>query len=454
MNGLNSGMELDDEVLFEDPVPGQVPDLIPEIKIIGEATDKIQDLNYLKHDIQNTQGMSKSFALEAEKLMPGFLNEDRLIGYFTQIPTKTLYAATLEDIEQNKKNLLVQVWEALKALVKKVIDWLQKVIAQHNEKAEAQDKARSQQLISQMQDFSYAFRKIEGLCLHPEGVADNVATLLKDKVKDPDQLQMIKDTVTQTFKDLERRTGEILERWREDSSSIHYQWLRALFSDQASLDVATLSKCSDFVSYIAEFVEKLSNIQFDPQQLNLYISSLTDKERSFFSGKSLEQLSEQTAIALAQSVHEFKEDHFYDDCLKAFSKNYQASLDYKTFANTLVPKLTDLENKINEVIDHQINTMDHSTQHYTHVNEVVKVIMGRLKAINHLLHFAFTQHAALMEIQKVLITRIQASKSAISTAVKRVKTTARLDEQEVQKLTKFLGLDLIDTCYNKILTVK
>lgn len=107
--GLNDGWELEGEPkaveegtltekIFEEVTPGEVPDLNEDNKV-GVIVDQIKDLEYVRQDIVETGGMSQQMALEAERVMPGFLCGARPLGYFTKYPTATLYSFVLEELD-------------------------------------------------------------------------------------------------------------------------------------------------------------------------------------------------------------------------------------------------------------------------------------------------------------------------------------------------------------------
>ncbi len=121
---LNAGSELDDEnVLFEQPiVPGEIPDLNEEINIVTVLEGRIDDLNYLLKDIVKNSGMSKQFALEAERILPGFGNVP--IGFYTEHPSATRYKVALEEISHGVWALIAAATAAIIALIVKVISWI------------------------------------------------------------------------------------------------------------------------------------------------------------------------------------------------------------------------------------------------------------------------------------------------------------------------------------------
>lgn len=128
MGGLNEGFELDHELgdgedkivelMFDNTAPGETPKLSEDVDIVAVVKDKVTDLNYLRQDIRRAGGMNKTFALEAERLIPGFLNEDRPIGYFTLEPTQTQYRDTMLALEAFEKSLIAELDADKQELIK------------------------------------------------------------------------------------------------------------------------------------------------------------------------------------------------------------------------------------------------------------------------------------------------------------------------------------------------
>ena len=138
MSGLNDGLELEDEleeqiyprfsqILFEDPKAGEVPDIDQDTAVVT-TVNGLKDLNYLHTDIVKSKGMTAGFAMEAERLIPGFLSEDRPLGFFTQYPTKTQYQASLEAIDAQSKSIVQRIVEAVQALMAQAVQWLSSTI--------------------------------------------------------------------------------------------------------------------------------------------------------------------------------------------------------------------------------------------------------------------------------------------------------------------------------------
>lgn len=137
---LNAGFELDDEDhysvdpeisvqrlenddVFEDPVPGEVPEMKEETDLIATMESSLEDLFYLQDDLRKAGGMCQAFAQEAQRLIPGF-DKGNPIGFYTKVPTATRYKVALEGIVSG-------IWEAIKKgiaalieMVKKFFRWL------------------------------------------------------------------------------------------------------------------------------------------------------------------------------------------------------------------------------------------------------------------------------------------------------------------------------------------
>jgi hypothetical protein len=145
MSSLNEGFELDDELLevnssnesiitdgeelksiqpsdfsqtvFDKVIPGKVPELSDTVAV-ATAVSKVEDLNDLRISITNASGMNRQFALEVEQLIPGFINDDKPISFYTEFPSKTNYKFALETIVEEQKNLVNSIRKSVMELVK------------------------------------------------------------------------------------------------------------------------------------------------------------------------------------------------------------------------------------------------------------------------------------------------------------------------------------------------
>lgn len=109
------------------------PALAPEESIIeaAKATDQsdlvaleaqLTDLAYLRQDIVKTHGMSRAFAMEAERIVPGFGGVP--MGYYTEQPSATRFRVSLEEIDKTTWGLIAAAAAAVIAIIYKVFRWL------------------------------------------------------------------------------------------------------------------------------------------------------------------------------------------------------------------------------------------------------------------------------------------------------------------------------------------
>lgn len=136
MTGLNDSFLVDDglepqhtpavtlNVFKSNPEDPDVPELRDDVDLIAVAAEEMQisfrDLQLLQESIRNQGGMTRQIALEAHAIMPTFLHDDRPAEYFTQMPSRTLLAAALEDIGNEKKSLLKRMMEKILEFIKKL----------------------------------------------------------------------------------------------------------------------------------------------------------------------------------------------------------------------------------------------------------------------------------------------------------------------------------------------
>ena len=103
MTGLNDNFLLADDSMepneasvttvkaFKDtPTEDGIPELRDDIDLIA-ATEglyiQLRDLDLLQQCIKTQGGMCQSIALEAQALLPEFINDERPIGFFTKMYT-------------------------------------------------------------------------------------------------------------------------------------------------------------------------------------------------------------------------------------------------------------------------------------------------------------------------------------------------------------------------------
>lgn len=127
---LNAGNELDDdeptlknENFFVTPiVPGQVPELRTDVDLIVAIESQLTDLIYLFKDVVKSKGMNQTFALEAEKLVPGF-GGGLPVGYYTEGLSATRYAVAMEEMSKGIWALIGAAIAAALAVIVKIYSY-------------------------------------------------------------------------------------------------------------------------------------------------------------------------------------------------------------------------------------------------------------------------------------------------------------------------------------------
>lgn len=154
--GLNDDFLLDDSMEtpeakihvqgLKDTPPGAFPEENDKIDLVaaaececeqlqaeGEAALEelsvaLRDVDLLRIRIREEGGMTAGIALECNDLMPGFVNEDdRLIQYFTQHPTKTMMKEALESMDVEDAKIKTTFTQKLKAMFEKFVAWVKSI---------------------------------------------------------------------------------------------------------------------------------------------------------------------------------------------------------------------------------------------------------------------------------------------------------------------------------------
>lgn len=209
VQSLNEGFDLDtiqtnpghalDVALFkpETMVMGQVPQLRDDAEI-DTLVGQWDDLEYLRNDIIGARGMSRSFAMEAHSIFPEFLNNNRPIEFFTDLPTKTQYVVSLEVIEGQQKSIGARIWATIK-------EWWKKLMSLFQKKKEwfdtyfPENEEKLQLIAKRPDEINVIVSLYESLCLEPEQTAEWF--LKKINKLEGEQYAKLKEEIITTFKD-------------------------------------------------------------------------------------------------------------------------------------------------------------------------------------------------------------------------------------------------------------
>lgn len=146
---LNAGAELEEkhaqaaathEELFGDFTPGEIPELKKEVVLIEALEAQLQDLSYLREDLLRSRGMSQSFALEAQRLLPGF-DGAAPVGFYTVEPSATRYQVALEELSRGMWAAIAALSAAILALIAKLVAWFLRRHSEAGVDKQASDKA-------------------------------------------------------------------------------------------------------------------------------------------------------------------------------------------------------------------------------------------------------------------------------------------------------------------------
>lgn len=126
-------------------VPGELPNFNGEFEIIQRRKNDLKDFADVKETIQNKRSISQEDARLLDTLIPGFINNNRLIEFYTKDNSQTLLRESIVAMENIIKNEENQLEERLKIHISNLInrynnliilyktDFLDKLSSQSNE---------------------------------------------------------------------------------------------------------------------------------------------------------------------------------------------------------------------------------------------------------------------------------------------------------------------------------
>lgn len=92
-----------------------------------ETLNKISDALCLRESLESCKGMSQDMALSMESVFPGFINDQRPIGYFTKHVSKTQYTPSLESLKDNISDLFKKLMEMISKMIEKFNEFINSV---------------------------------------------------------------------------------------------------------------------------------------------------------------------------------------------------------------------------------------------------------------------------------------------------------------------------------------
>jgi hypothetical protein len=147
-HSLNAGNELDGEeeagsIFFD--FDDSTLAIEEELKTIEDIEARIGDLVYLSGDIQKAHGMNQSFAMEAEKLLPGFGGVP--IGYYSKETSAIRLKVSLEEISKGVWGLIIAGIAALIAIIAKIFGWFSS-----NKDSDKKDESSPKKAVANIDD--------------------------------------------------------------------------------------------------------------------------------------------------------------------------------------------------------------------------------------------------------------------------------------------------------------
>jgi hypothetical protein len=119
------------DLFGKDIVPNELPDLNAEIILVDEVANKITDASGVYDSITNAHAISQESILEIDSILPGYLNENEIIEYYTKTPTLTRYETATNKIgyeiakqKQEHDKMALDIFMKLKSSVETAIAYI------------------------------------------------------------------------------------------------------------------------------------------------------------------------------------------------------------------------------------------------------------------------------------------------------------------------------------------
>lgn len=111
------------QAIFQEVIPGEVPEIRDDLTIVAADTGALEDLGYLLADLRQAGGMNQSFAQEAKRLYHDF-DQRNPLGYYTKQTTATRYQVATESLFDRLKEAFKDLIKRLREMIRRFVLWL------------------------------------------------------------------------------------------------------------------------------------------------------------------------------------------------------------------------------------------------------------------------------------------------------------------------------------------
>lgn len=150
-HSLNAGYELDDDVEVETPMPAFPDEVTATVAELVALEARMTDLTYLQQSLTSSGGMSREFAMEAQRLIPDF-NQHVPLGFYTDSPTATQYKPALEEVSVGLWAMIAAAAAAILAAIVKIYKYLSGKSKSDDPKQALKEQAASLQAAPQVME--------------------------------------------------------------------------------------------------------------------------------------------------------------------------------------------------------------------------------------------------------------------------------------------------------------
>lgn len=257
------GMDEDEIILtqiFKEPIiPGEVPEIRDDIAVVAQTVSALEDLQYLYEDVRKEGGMSRTFAMEAQRLIPDF-DGKRSLNFYTEVPTATRYKASLEGIGFG-------IFAAITAAVGVVLGLLYKLIRWILNRGDKSDK---------------------GKAVNPQQAAKEVKEEVKEQQAEIKQVQEAMAVNVKDFNELNRIANDGVQLYIIGKGIVTYTDLEEMFmvgiSEMgAKKEILGFVHNPDAISYDimveGEYVQSMRSLVDGLKQLEGFVNARMDLMR-------------------------------------------------------------------------------------------------------------------------------------------------------------------------------
>lgn len=397
MSSLNEGFELEGqtkedqlaELVFDHPKDGVTPELDDNVTLIAADAAKYDRVSDLNTRLVLNKMIDQTTALEAHYLTGNFINENNPISHYTTWPTRTGLNTAMESLDDEKKNILVRLFEKIKEYITKVIVWFGGLI---NRKPNPMDEKEVDDFFGKY--FDRKTKVAQGIVIIQKRREDLFGRL-NDLLKRKGEEQAILDSVNVFGQKVIEHFEKNDERFQNFKESLSSSPLIVAMMGNSDY-FGYLSKFSRHVESVTAGLNELVNLFASDEQKDVYkesvenareLSSHFDKEVAPIRAgidninESFERLYSNSTSKFASKVKDYGIEDFLEDARFINAGASDKAFKDLTDSSSKIKGIQEIYEKLIQQLEASIASFESAKSDKTNNGETIEILQRLIRQL-------------------------------------------------------------------------